>query len=444
MSTQAPLASNSIDGATLLDKVCQLIARYLQCSEDQRAVLALWALHTHCLPATRVTPYISIQSAEKQSGKSLCLQLLSTLCHSPVLTVGFTASALTRRIDGLVSTILLDECQATLGTRARSKNPELRAILAGGHQWGSAYTGATYERHVFAPKAFAGRGHLPEDLADRSIPIILEPVPSSAMPQLARFDLFMAIQQAEPLQQQLSHWSNANLGLLSARSSYAPDDFPPNLSPRRRDMIEPLLHIADLIGGEWPARIRQSLATIFEEKTAFDLRMSVQLLADIRDCFAHHGYPGRLSTTVLLEWMQSRPARPWDADGAINARILARLLSAFDIHPRLQRNGSSNPVRGYQLQDFAEPWQIHFGFIVPAETPSVEKSMGLLVTHAGGSRIANKHAACNTVSDNGAISEIVAQTPARGPRLQQELPEAYRIQSQNGSSNSPQMKASYP
>jgi hypothetical protein len=38
---------------------------------------SLGLAHSLLTRAARVTPYISIQSAEKQSGKSLCLQLLS-------------------------------------------------------------------------------------------------------------------------------------------------------------------------------------------------------------------------------------------------------------------------------------------------------------------------------------------------------------------------------
>src|SRR5579864_3798965 len=78
-----------VDGNKLLNDVSEFIGRYLQCSEHQRTVLALWALHTHCMSAAQVTPYLAIQSAEKQSGKTLCLQLLNLLCESPALTAGF-------------------------------------------------------------------------------------------------------------------------------------------------------------------------------------------------------------------------------------------------------------------------------------------------------------------------------------------------------------------
>src|SRR5215471_7509541 len=349
-----------IDGNALLNQVSQFIARYLQCSEHQRTVLTLWVLHTHFAPAAQVTPYLAIQSAQKQSGKTLCLQLLSLLCADPALTAGFTANTLTRRIDGPISTILLDECQATVGTRARSKAPALRPILASDY-CRVGYTDATHERNAFAPKAFAGMGQLPEALADRSISIILEPLKPGSTQRVERFNLRRAIKETKPLQEQLHYWGIEHDPDVEEWPSYSEENFPPNLSPRRRDMSEPLLQLADAVGGDWPARIREALVHIFQAEAAFDLQHSKQLLADIRDCFAHHSWPKRLSTAALLEWMHSLPARPWDADGPITARTFARMLLPFDVRPRVQRIGSADPARGYQLEDFIVAWKTNLG-----------------------------------------------------------------------------------
>jgi hypothetical protein len=412
---------DSPTGAALLDQLAHFIGRYLQCSEHQRNLMALWCVYTHGWPSARVTPYLSIQSAYKQSGKSLCLQLLSLLCNRSALTTGFTLSSLTQRLDDS-PTFLLDECQATVGTRDRPKNPALRAILASGFQIGPGYTGKSGERNIFAPKAFAGRGSLPEELADRSIPIILTPLDETRGQNVERFNLHRATLEARRLQADLSEWIPEHLkdqenqltleemdakllqeirdGIpkdledqeyLAAHPSYPLEDFPPHFSPRQRDMSEPLLQLAGAIGGEWPSRIRQALISLFEEQSVFDLRYSVQLLADFRDCFAYHGYPERLSTALLLEWMQSLSARPWDANGPITARTVAKLLAAFEIHPRVQRNGKASPARGYQLQDFVESWQAHLAFNLPL------KDHGL-------SEILNKDAGCNAITDSGAVS----------------------------------------
>jgi hypothetical protein len=358
--------SENIDGDQLLKDISAFIGRYLQCSEHQRTVLALWALHTHCLPAARMTPYLAIQSAEKQSGKTLCLQLLSMLCEDPIFTASFTANTLTRRLDQHISTVLLDECQSIFGTRNRSKNPALQALLACGNYCGAGYTDSKHERNTFAPKAFAGMGHLPESLADRSISIILKPLNENTARSAQRFN-HQAVNAAKPIQERLQSWALQHDSDFETLPSYSWADFPAGLSPRRQDMIEPLLQLADLVGGDWPARIREALAAVFQEETDFVLRHSIQLLADIRDCFAHHRYPERLARATLLDWMHSRPARPWDADGPITARAIARLLAPFEIHPRPQRTGPEGRLaRGYQLGDFKKYWKAHLNFEVPS------------------------------------------------------------------------------
>src|SRR5207248_1084249 len=63
----------------MLDHVVEEIRQYLVCSDHQLTVLALWVLHTYCHRSFPVTPYLNICSAENQSGKSICLQLLCML-----------------------------------------------------------------------------------------------------------------------------------------------------------------------------------------------------------------------------------------------------------------------------------------------------------------------------------------------------------------------------
>jgi hypothetical protein len=410
--------SESLDGDQLLQFITAFIARYLQCSLHQSTVLALWILHTYCRSAAQVTPYLSIRSAHKQSGKTLCLQLLSLLCDFPGLTAGFTAASLKRHIEGPAHTILLDECHASLGTRTRSKAPTLRAILATGFHRATDHATAIYDHRHFCAKAFAGMGELPEELADRSLPIILNPrgscgtanrvpntragfaragveVPSALASQqkLQRFHLSRATEESKPLRRQLQAWSNQNIAELRERPAYAEEDFPPNLTPRQQDMCEPLLQLADFVGEEWPVRIRQALVAIWDEETVFNLQPSLQLLEDIHRCFFYHGFPDRLSTADLLDWMHALPARPWDVDGPLSAHKLARLLMPFAIWPRVQRIGSTSRARGYQLADFREPWQKHLG-LQPAPIAIANQ----------GAEIASKDGPCHAVTVAGVPS----------------------------------------
>src|SRR5947207_8183795 len=76
-----------MDGLT---GIMDFLGKFLVCTDEQRLVLALWIMHSYCYAATEHSPYLDIRSTQKQSGKSLCLKLLSLLCRESALTSGFT------------------------------------------------------------------------------------------------------------------------------------------------------------------------------------------------------------------------------------------------------------------------------------------------------------------------------------------------------------------
>lgn len=89
------MSSSSKD---MLSPLSQFFSRYLSCSEDQRTILALWTLHIHCFAAAQTTPYLDISSTEWQSGKTVCLRLLSLLCADPWLATGINSTVLVRKL----------------------------------------------------------------------------------------------------------------------------------------------------------------------------------------------------------------------------------------------------------------------------------------------------------------------------------------------------------
>jgi hypothetical protein len=355
---------------TIADEIGEFIGRYLQCTDHQRNVLVLWLLHAHCFAAADITPYLSIYSNEKQAGKTLCLRLLSLLSPNPALTTGVTAATLSKRTDcSEVPTFLLDEAQVTLGTRARSKNPTLRSLLVSGFERGIGYSESKRERNLFAPKVFAGIGPLPEPLSDRSLPILLDPVlPWGKQPLAAdhnsikvqRFNLARAQEEAKPLMEKIESWAKEHLAALKAAKPYDREQLPITFSPRRQDMIEPLLHLADALGGAWPQRARKSLTGIFDYQFEREHKDKLRLLEDIRAAFIHYGCPDKLSTASILAFLHTLPRRPWNQNGPITAQTLAYMLQIFGIRSRSQRikksAAFSNPHRGYRAQDFIVVW----------------------------------------------------------------------------------------
>src|SRR5205807_1354317 len=94
------------------DALRNVIAEFLVCSEHQRTILALWIVHTYCFEAFPYTPYLNIYSPEKQSGKTVCLQVLRYLANNTWMPGGgLTASRIMERIAQDRPTLLLDDWQ---------------------------------------------------------------------------------------------------------------------------------------------------------------------------------------------------------------------------------------------------------------------------------------------------------------------------------------------
>src|SRR5690348_16640787 len=103
--------TESVSPQDMLDRLEQFFEHYLHCSPEQRTILQLWVLHTHCFAAASATPYLYIYSAEKQAGKTLCLQLLNLLCSDAWFGAAVTPAILVNKIIAQRPAVLLDDCQ---------------------------------------------------------------------------------------------------------------------------------------------------------------------------------------------------------------------------------------------------------------------------------------------------------------------------------------------
>ena len=281
------------------DQMLYCLARffnqYLSCEPEQVAVLSVWTLHTYCFSAARTTPYLNICSHEKQSGKTLCLELLSLLCAGSWYATGITPAALAKKIMKSRPAVLLDECQTIFG----SSDKQVRGLLVSGAKSSGIYEGASAV-NVFCPKAFAGMPVLPPAIDDRSIPILLHPVKPGA--PIQRFVPERAIKEAESLVAALRQWAGHNQTALREIAPYTREQFPPELSPREQDLVEPLLQIADRIGGKVPEQIRSCLVEILQHDSAKSC--FTQLLADIHDAYGNNSRD-RLPSAALLDSLNS-------------------------------------------------------------------------------------------------------------------------------------------
>jgi hypothetical protein len=170
-----------LSGDEVMNRLVAFIRKFVAVSVAQANIIALWIVHTHAFDAADATPYLSITSAEKRSGKTRLLEVMSPLVARPWFTGRVTAAVLVRKVAAETPALLLDESDAAFkGDREYAET--LRGVLNAGYRRGGVTSlcvgqGANLgykDFQVFSPKAVAGIGNLPDTVADRAIPIELK------------------------------------------------------------------------------------------------------------------------------------------------------------------------------------------------------------------------------------------------------------------------------
>ena len=388
-------------GAQILDDMAAYIRRHLVCDDHQLTLLTLWSACTHCHHHFRTAPYLHVHSPQPHCGKSLCLNLLADLSDADIVFTGIPAAPLLatliqdRTLELKSSTehrrcpVLIDDYQHTFGP---SERQPIVCLLASGLDSHSFFARGGMEYAHFSPKALAGNSPLPRSLAMHCIPIVLRPPkPSEKFVRYGSDDS----QDERALRDRLLHWLNHVSSTLAQAAKNFPADLPPTLSLGQIKRAEPLLHIADLAGGSWPAQVRAALVAVFDlaESTP-----ELQVLSDICSIFRNHNNPEYLATSDLLSQLRTLDNRPWSAWPANSGRRLAGLLRPFGITSRRLHLSSADDFMGYLLKDFHDAWERYLPSSLTAAEPerinvsSVRKETEAATAamgSAGGLRAAN-------------------------------------------------------
>jgi Protein of unknown function (DUF3631) len=396
---------DSLADQQLLDALFAFVRRFVVLSDDQAAAIALWIAHTHAFEAADCTPYLHVHSAEKRSGKTRLLEVLELVVREPLPTTNISDAALFRAVAELTPTLLLDEIDAVYGPKARERE-DLRGMLNAGYRQGAVVRRmggpkmTTLEAFpVFCPKVFAGIGELPDTIADRAIPLRL--LRRTREEEVERFRRRDALEAADPLHQWASSWGVRN----APRLTEARPDLPDELDDRAQDVWEPLLAIADLAGGAWPARARSAALQLSGNGQREDDSMTALLLKDIFTVFAS-GAGDRLRTADLIVHLGEIEESPWgDWYGkTITPQALSKLLRPHRIKT-MPVKVEGQTVRGYKVEQFADAFARVLGVTgvtsVTSESPS----------QAGG----NAGNAGNSNSVNGTGSCPVCESTDIGP-----------------------------
>lgn len=264
-------------GAALLDELSVAVGRYVVLpTPEARVAVVLWIAATHGQTAFQHATRLAINSPEKRCGKSRLLDVIEATCHKPLMTINATVPALFRSIDAAdPPTLLLDEADAIWSTKKSGDGAEdLRALINAGFSRGRPVLRCVGSQQTptqfasFAMAALAGIGDcLPDTVNDRAVRITMRrrTIGESVQSYRHRRDAL----PLHSLRDRVGEWVKEHIAELTAAEPQIP------LEDRAADTWEPLVAIADVAGGHWPAKARSAALVLIAESDAEELESSV-------------------------------------------------------------------------------------------------------------------------------------------------------------------------
>ncbi len=366
MTDQTP-APPTIDGAALLNEVEAFHRRFnVFPTEAAYVAVTLWDAHAHLLDCFESTPRIAFLSPEPGSGKSRALEIVETLVPNPMAAVDASAAALFRSVsgvDGERPTILFDEIDTIFGPKA-GENEQLRGFINAGHRRGKVMyrcvgDGANQTVQAFpsyTAVAVAGLGSLPDTILTRSVIIRMRRRARNEKAEPYRSRIHE--KEGFALRDRLATWAEQ----VRDQVAGAWPEMPEGVTDRPADVWEPLLAVADAVGGDWPRRAREACTELVKASQVNDKgSIGIRLLTDLRD----HVMVGvdRLPTIAVLDRLNALDDAPWaDLDGkALDNRRLSKMLSQYvtaDGTPVASRNirTAGGVLKGYYSEDLEDAW----------------------------------------------------------------------------------------
>ena len=310
---------------------------------------------THTFEASWATPYLRITSAAPESGKTVLLEVLTSICRAGWHAVNPSVAVLYRKVDQDPPTLLLDE----MDNYDLSDRRDALAVLNAGYKRGAKVSRCTEAGELrdfscFCPKAYAG-------LDDRAlVPTLLSRSITIRMDAKRRSDhvgLWIAPlveHEATELRTRCQAWAAHHIDSLR---DHRPDLL--ELINRRAEVWWALLAIGEHVGGDWQERAREAARALGTGGDDADApSQQVQLLTDVHAAF---GQERTIFTEALLDRLNDLDESPWGArrkGEGLDARGLANLLRPFKIKPRKVRVGRDTR-QGYHLDQFEDVFDRH-------------------------------------------------------------------------------------
>jgi putative DNA primase/helicase len=337
-----------VDGAGLLDDLAARLRRHVILPDHGAEAVALWIVFAWAFDALTIAPMIRISAPERACGKSRLLEVIGALVPKRLPTASTSTAAMFRVIEAHGPTVLVDETENFL-----TENRELIGVINSGYSRSQAYalrcTGDNHDVKAFrvwAPKVLCGIGELSDTLSSRCIIIRMVRKRTDEKVERLRAD---RLGWATALQSRCARWAADHIGHLREADA----DMPEALDDRAQDFWRPLIALADLVGGVWPARARDATVAMSAPRAAEKMSQGVRLLRDIRQVFDKSQVKA-IAPEKLVKALSKIPESPWSGFGigsGITARRVASLLADYEIQSQRNRDGRYSARR-----DFEDAW----------------------------------------------------------------------------------------
>ncbi|MGY8668756.1 DUF3631 domain-containing protein [Bradyrhizobium sp. UFLA05-109] len=389
---RVPIAAD--EGATILDDAFAYVKRFVSYpSEHARVAHVLWCAHTHLIEAFESTGRLALLSPEPESGKTRALEATEPLVARPISTVNASAAYLFRKAgdDAGPPTVLFDEIDTIFGPKAK-EHEDIRGFINAGHRRGATYgrcvvhgsTVVTEEVPVYSAVAMAGLGWLPDTLLSRSI--IIRMRRRLKTETIEPFRQRIHVREGQAIGQRLAVWAKPMLKNAEA----ARPELPAGVEDRQADAWEPLLVVADLVGGEWPQKAREAAAALVTVARETPVSLNLRLLEDLRTVFLNRltaveqAQPPGLSTKKILDDLCTLEDSPWQTINKgerLSPDQLSRRLRDYSVKRTNLRltPGVREQTKGYPIAPLADAWRRYLSLIpcdaVPPVTPVTEPTL---------------------------------------------------------------------
>jgi putative DNA primase/helicase len=258
-------------------------------------------------------------------------------------------------------TLIADEVDSWLS----DEKSELRGIFNAAH-WraGAVIPRCVGDAHevelfnVFGAKLIAMIGRPSPTMLSLSITITLRRKTAQERVEPLREDRLR--DDLALLRQRWRRWALDHLDALRSHEPTMPAGLPVN---RASDNWRPLLSIADLAGGEWPAQGHAAALALSGVRVSEDEPVNVALLADVQAVFRERGAPEYLSSEEIIAALKVLPGSQW-ADwnkgrGLTPAQLASRLRdfgTPAGLRTRKTRLDATKTAQRWHRLDFLDAW----------------------------------------------------------------------------------------